>query len=63
MNEMQNKNEYLTNKTEIIKPLQSLNLTDDFLFDVSTEDLEVCQIIIELSLIVCRMPQKSGIPS
>lgn len=32
------------------KTLQELNLMDDFLFDVATEDLEVCKIIIELSL-------------
>lgn len=31
-------------------PLQKLNLMDDFLFDVTTVDLEACQIIIELSL-------------
>lgn len=31
-------------------PLQSLNLVDDFLFDVTTEDLEACKIIIELAL-------------
>lgn len=30
--------------------LQDLNLIDDFLFDVTTEDLEACKIIIELSL-------------
>ena len=31
-------------------PLASMNLTDDFLFDVATVDLETCKIIIELSL-------------
>lgn len=33
-----------------IKPLQDLNLMDDFLFDVMTMDLDACKIIIELSL-------------
>lgn len=33
-----------------ITPLKELNLVDDFLFDVTTEDLEACKIIIELSL-------------
>lgn len=32
------------------KTLQEMNLTDDFLFDVATEDLENCKTIIELSL-------------
>ena len=33
-----------------IVPLKDLNLSDDFLFDVTTENLEACKIIIELSL-------------
>lgn len=31
------------------KPLKEMNLTDDFLFDVATEELENCKTIIELS--------------
>ncbi len=33
-----------------IKPFRSLNLADDFMFDVVTDHLECCQIILELSL-------------
>lgn len=33
-----------------IKPFRSLNLTDDFMFDAATDNLECCQIILELSL-------------
>lgn len=40
----------LPQRRELSKSLQELNLMDDFLFDVATEDLEVCKIIIELSL-------------
>lgn len=50
MNEMQRFNKHIVNATERITPLKELNLIDDFLFDVSTEDLEVCRIILELSL-------------
>lgn len=50
MNKMQNKNVHIVNEKRTVKPIQELNLTDDFLFDVSTEDLEVCKIMIELSL-------------
>lgn len=32
------------------RTLKDLNLTDDFLFDVTTENLENCKYIIELSL-------------
>ncbi|MCC8139495.1 MAG: Rpn family recombination-promoting nuclease/putative transposase [Lachnospiraceae bacterium] len=32
------------------KPLREQNLMDDFLFDVTTENLEACKIILELSL-------------
>lgn len=31
------------------KPLREMNLTDDFLFDVATAELENCKTIIELS--------------
>lgn len=34
----------------VLASLQKLNLMDDFLFDAATVDLEVCKIIIELSL-------------
>ena len=34
----------------LLEPLQKLNLMDDFLFDVTTVNLEACKIIIELSL-------------
>ena len=30
------------------KPLKEMNLTDDFLFDVATAELENCKTIIEL---------------
>lgn len=43
-------NMQIENISHPITPLQELNLTDDFLFDVTTEDLEACKIIIELSL-------------
>ena len=33
-------------------PLRHMNLLDDFLFDTATLDLEVCKIIIELSLLI-----------
>ncbi len=33
-----------------IKPFRSLNLADDYMFDVVTDHLECCQIILELSL-------------
>lgn len=33
-----------------VKPFSELNLIDDFMFDVATEDLEICKYIIELSL-------------
>lgn len=33
-----------------IKLLRELNLTDDFMFDVTTNNLECCQIILELAL-------------
>ena len=32
------------------RTLKDLNLTDDFLFDITTENLENCKYIIELSL-------------
>lgn len=33
-----------------IRPFCSLNLADDFMFDAATDNLECCQIILELSL-------------
>lgn len=62
-------------ENELLAPLQNLNLMDDFLFDVTTEDLEACKIIIELSLgirikeirwkegqkVVHNLPKKRGI--
>lgn len=36
-------------KKQKYKPLREMNLTDDFLFDVTTEELENCKTIIELS--------------
>lgn len=33
-----------------VRTLRELNLTDDFMFDVTTDNLECCQIILELSL-------------
>lgn len=33
-----------------VKPLRELNLMDDFMFDVMTNNLECCQIILELSM-------------
>lgn len=50
MDKMQNKKEHLINESDTMKPLKDLNLLDDFLFDVSTEDLAVCKIMIELSM-------------
>lgn len=38
------------NPESVLASLQKLNLMDDFLFDAVTVDLEVCKIIIELSL-------------
>ncbi|MDO5425182.1 MAG: Rpn family recombination-promoting nuclease/putative transposase [Eubacteriales bacterium] len=35
---------------DFLLPLRHMNLIDDFLFDVATVDLEVCKILIELSL-------------
>lgn len=50
MNNIQKLNMQIENSHISITPLQNLNLSDDFLFDVTTEDLEACKIIIELSL-------------
>lgn len=36
--------------TETIRSLRELNLADDFMFDVTTNNLECCRIILELSL-------------
>lgn len=35
---------------DMMAAIQNLNLSDDFLFDVATVDLNVCKIILELSL-------------
>lgn len=43
------KNENFIMQAKESKTLQELNLTDDFLFDVTTEELENCQAIIELT--------------
>ncbi len=34
----------------VFKPFRSLNLADDFMFDAATDNLECCQLILELSL-------------
>ena len=39
------------------KPLKEMNLTDDFLFDVATAELENCKTIIELSTGAIKKPQ------
>ena len=43
------KNENFIMQAKKSKTLQELNLTDDFLFDVATEELENCKAIIELT--------------
>lgn len=43
-------NKQMPEATNVLEPLQKLNLMDDFLFDVTTVDLEACKIILELSL-------------
>ena len=43
------KNENFIMQATKSKTLQELNLTDDFLFDVATEELENCKTIIELT--------------
>lgn len=50
MNKTHTMNSQMAEPFRPITPLQQLNLTDDFLFDVTTENLEACKIIIELSL-------------
>lgn len=50
MNTTNNPNMQLTDHYTPIIPLKDLNLSDDFLFDVTTENLDACKIIIELSL-------------
>lgn len=37
-------------RTYAVKPFSELNLIDDFLFDVATDDLEMCKDIVELCL-------------
>ena len=43
------KNENFIMQAKESKTLQELNLTDDFMFDVATEELENCKAIIELT--------------
>ena len=43
-------NKQMLEATDVLESLQKLNLIDDFLFDVTTVDLEACKIILELSL-------------
>ena len=43
------KNENFIMQAKESKTLQELNLTDDFLFDVATEEIENCKAIIELT--------------
>lgn len=43
------KTEKLIMQEDEWKPLKEMNLTDDFLFDVATTELENCKTIIELS--------------
>lgn len=50
MNSISKLNMQITESFTQLTPLQQLNLTDDFLFDITTEDLEACKIIIEFSL-------------
>lgn len=50
MNNPKKLNTQMKYSSKTLTPLQQLNLVDDFLFDVTTEDLEACKIIIELSL-------------
>lgn len=50
MAEILKQNKHMLQEKKSFKPLQELNLMDDFLFDAATIDLEECKIIIELSL-------------
>ena len=50
MTEAKKLNKQMQEEERLFKPLKDLNLIDDFLFDVTTTDLEACKIIIELSL-------------
>lgn len=50
MTETKQLNKQMPEEENSYKPLKELNLLDDFLFDVTTMDLEACKIIIELSL-------------
>ena len=56
------KNENFIMQAKESKTLQELNLTDDFLFDVATEELENCKAIIELTtgLRLKNLKWKSG---
>lgn len=75
MTETRQLNKQIADEGDCRRTLQELNLMDDFLFDVTTMDLEACKIIIELSLgielksirwkegqkIVHNLPGKRGI--
>ena len=50
MNENKKQNMQKPEKNELLEPLRKMNLMDDFLFDVTTVNIEACRIIIELSL-------------
>ena len=50
MQEKKKLNKQIQKNSSILAPLQRLNLMDDFLFDIATLDLELCKIILELSL-------------
>ncbi|EET58854.1 hypothetical protein BRYFOR_09142 [Marvinbryantia formatexigens DSM 14469] len=50
MEENEKLNIQMSEKNELLEPLQKMNLMDDFLFDVTTVNLDACRIIIELSL-------------
>ena len=57
--------------SEGYRPLQDLNLIDDYMFDIATMDLETCKSIIELRIqeiqwkenqkVIHNLPGKRGI--
>lgn len=75
MNTTQKLNMQISGTDEIPSPLQNMNLIDDFMFDVATVDLEICKIILELSMgiriknirwkegqkVIHNLPEKRGI--
>lgn len=72
---MEQTKEQMFAKMDMLPSLQNLNLLDDFLFDVTTVNLEACKIILELSLgitirsirwkegqkVIHNLPDKRGI--